>query len=95
MNQAFLDTLAHDTEALHEAGLFKAERVITTPQDAAIRVADGDDAGREVINLCANNYLGLANHPALIEAADALATVGEMMQTLKGVYGEYDGGPEL
>ncbi len=69
MNQAFLDNLAQDTDALHGAGLFKAERVITTPQEASIRVATDGEAGREVINLCANNYLGLANHPALIEAA--------------------------
>lgn len=88
MNQAFLDTLAHDTEALHEAGLFKAERVITTPQDAAIRVADGGDAGREVINLCANNYLGLANHPALIEAAHgALDRYGFGMASVRFICG--------
>ncbi|MGB5620995.1 MAG: glycine C-acetyltransferase [Gammaproteobacteria bacterium] len=71
MHQAFLDTLAEDTEALHGAGLFKAERVITTPQEASIRVATDGQPGREVINLCANNYLGLANHPALIKAAHA------------------------
>jgi len=88
MNQAFLDTLAHDTEALREAGLFKTERVITTPQDAAIRVADGGDAGREVINLCANNYLGLANHPALIEAAhDALDRFGFGMASVRFICG--------
>jgi glycine C-acetyltransferase len=48
-------------------GLFKAERVITTPQNAHIRVGDGDS----VLNMCANNYLGLAQHPAVIEAARA------------------------
>ncbi|MGD8978259.1 MAG: glycine C-acetyltransferase [Gammaproteobacteria bacterium] len=88
MNQAFLDTLAHDTAALREAGLFKTERVITTPQDAAIRVADGGDAGREVINLCANNYLGLANHPALIEAAhEALDRYGFGMASVRFICG--------
>jgi glycine C-acetyltransferase len=46
-------------------GLFKAERVITTPQDAHIRVGDG----QSVLNMCANNYLGLADHPAVIQAA--------------------------
>jgi glycine C-acetyltransferase len=46
-------------------GLFKAERVITTPQDAHIRVGDG----HSVLNMCANNYLGLADHPAVIQAA--------------------------
>ena len=88
MNRAFLDTLAHDTAALREAGLFKTERVITTPQDAAIRVADGGDAGREVINLCANNYLGLANHPALIGAAhEALDRYGFGMASVRFICG--------
>ncbi|HEU4531728.1 MAG TPA: glycine C-acetyltransferase, partial [Steroidobacteraceae bacterium] len=63
--RAFLDRLAADTEKLREQGLYKVERVLTTPQQANVRVADG----AEVINLCANNYLGLANHPAVREAA--------------------------
>ena len=67
MDQAFLSRLSKDTEELKEAGLFKAERVIRSQQQADIRIADG----REVINFCANNYLGLANHPALIESAHA------------------------
>ena len=50
---------------LRSAGTFKAERVLDSPQGAVIRVA----GGREVINLCANNYLGLANHPAVLAAA--------------------------
>ena len=58
--QAFLNHLGRETEALRTSGLYKDERVITSPQDAVIRVA----GGREVINFCANNYLGLANHPA-------------------------------
>jgi glycine C-acetyltransferase len=49
---------------LKQQGLYKRERLIQTPQDAVIRVN-----GREVINFCANNYLGLANHPAIVEAA--------------------------
>ena len=65
MKRAFLDRLAADTEKLREQGLYKVERVLTTPQQANVRVADG----AEVINLCANNYLGLANHPAVREAA--------------------------
>ena len=52
---------------IRAAGLYKSERIITTPQDAHIRIADG----REVLNLCANNYLGLAEHPAVIAAAHA------------------------
>ena len=46
-------------------GLYKTERVISTPQDARVRVADGP----AVLNMCANNYLGLAEHPAIIQAA--------------------------
>ncbi|MBT8201118.1 MAG: glycine C-acetyltransferase [Acidimicrobiia bacterium] len=59
--------LAAETSQLRETGLFKAERPIASPQDAVIELEDG----REVINLCANNYLGLANHPELVEAARA------------------------
>ncbi len=65
MSSPFLAHLAKETEALKEQGLYKAERVITSQQSARIRVA----GGKEVLNFCANNYLGLANHPALIEAA--------------------------
>ncbi len=67
MDQAFLNRLRTDTEELKTAGLFKAERVIRSQQQAEIQIADGS----EVLNFCANNYLGLANHPALIEAAHA------------------------
>jgi glycine C-acetyltransferase len=70
MKRDFLDHLRRQTEALREAGLYKSERVITSPQQAAITVA-GDGAEREVLNFCANNYLGLANHPALVAAAKA------------------------
>ncbi len=88
MNQGFLDALASDTEALHEAGLFKAERVISTPQEAAIRVTGGADGERDVINLCANNYLGLANHPSLIEAAHgALDKYGYGMASVRFICG--------
>ncbi|MFZ5469918.1 MAG: glycine C-acetyltransferase [Myxococcota bacterium] len=70
MNPSFLAHLKAETEALRQSGLFKEERVITSPQQAVIRV----QGGGEVINLCANNYLGLANHPALVEAARASLT---------------------
>jgi glycine C-acetyltransferase len=60
-----LNRLAEQTAQLQVQGLFKPERVLASPQQAVIRVSDG----REVINLCANNYLGLANHPAVREAA--------------------------
>ncbi|MDH5493076.1 MAG: glycine C-acetyltransferase, partial [Myxococcales bacterium] len=69
----FLSHLQEETRALHESGLYKAERILASPQAASIRV----EGGPEVINFCANNYLGLSNHPALIEAArDALPRLG-------------------
>ena len=67
MDQSLLAHLAAETEDLHTSGLFKDERTIASPQDAVITLEDG----RDVINLCANNYLGLANHPALVDAAAA------------------------
>jgi glycine C-acetyltransferase len=60
-----LGRLAADTEKLREQGLYKVERVLASPQQARVRVSEGP----EVLNLCANNYLGLANHPAVREAA--------------------------
>ena len=59
--------LANQLVEVREKGLFKPERVITTPQDARIRVGDG----QPVLNLCANNYLGLAHHPEVVAAARA------------------------
>ena len=70
MNSQFLESIRRETEDLHAAGLYKSERVITTPQQASVGVRENGGAV-EVLNLCANNYLGLANHPALIEAAHA------------------------
>jgi glycine C-acetyltransferase len=67
MTTTLRSDLAARTESLRGEGLFKSERVIASSQDAHIRLEDGT----EVMNLCANNYLGLANHPALVEAAHA------------------------
>lgn len=67
MDPAFLQRLTQQLDQVRNEGLFKSERVITSPQQANISVA----GGIEVINFCANNYLGLANHPALISAAHA------------------------
>ena len=67
MDQALLDRLESQTAELASAGLFKRERVIASPQDPVIRLEDG----REVLNFCANNYLGLAHHPAIVAAAHA------------------------
>lgn len=67
MNTAFLQHLTAQLAAVRAAGTYKNERVITTPQGTMIRVADG----QPVLNLCANNYLGLAQHPAVATAAKA------------------------
>ena len=64
MNPGYLDHLNRELELLKEAGLYKTERVITTPQQPRLTAN-----GRQVVCLCANNYLGLANHPAVIAAA--------------------------
>ena len=60
-----LEDLRQQTDRLREQGLYKDERILHGPQQAAVAVAEG----REVVNFCANNYLGLANHPRLLEAA--------------------------
>ena len=79
----FLAKLASDTEDLKAQGLFKAERVITSPQQAVVRVGDHD-----VLNLCANNYLGLADHPELISAAkEALDRWGFGMASVRFICG--------
>jgi glycine C-acetyltransferase len=67
MDAVFLDELRAQTDELHRNGLFKQERTIASPQQAVLTLDDGT----EVLNFCANNYLGLANHPALVEAAAA------------------------
>lgn len=86
MDQAFLDHLHTETEALREAGLYKAERIITSPQKADIAVGDGD-----VLNFCANNYLGLANHPALTEAAkEGIDRYGFGMASVRFICGTQD-----
>src|SRR6185436_20262627 len=64
---AFLQHLASQLEEIRRAGLEKRERVISTAQGARVRVAQGPD----VLNMCANNYLGLAQHPAIAQAARA------------------------
>ncbi|MFQ6018345.1 MAG: aminotransferase class I/II-fold pyridoxal phosphate-dependent enzyme, partial [Kiloniellaceae bacterium] len=84
MDARFLEHLTRETEALREAGLYKQERVIASPQEAAIRLDDG----REVLNFCANNYLGLSNHPALVEAARAaLERYGFGMSSVRFICG--------
>jgi glycine C-acetyltransferase len=67
MHAAFAQYLESQVSAIRAAGTYKRERVIVTPQGTAIRVADG----KPVLNLCANNYLGLAQHPEVVAAAKA------------------------
>ncbi len=81
--QRFRDELA----AIESQGLFKRERVITSPQSAEITLADG----RSVLNFCANNYLGLADHPDIIAAAkEALDTHGFGMASVRFICGTQD-----
>ena len=71
LTSRYSDTL----DEIREAGLFKSERIITSPQSAEITLADG----RTVLNFCANNYLGLADHPDIIAVAkDALDSHGNV-----------------
>ncbi len=87
MSSAFLAHLQSELDTLRASGLFKAERIITTPQGATVRTGDG----REVINLCANNYLGLSSHPSVVAAAhEALRTHGYGMSSVRFICGTQD-----
>jgi glycine C-acetyltransferase len=81
------DRYAQALDEIRDAGLFKAERIITSPQAAEIELADG----RRVLNFCANNYLGLADHPDIIAAAkEALDTHGFGMASVRFICGTQD-----
>jgi glycine C-acetyltransferase len=83
VNNSILERLRGDLEGLRDQGLYKEERVLTTPQSGVVRTGE-----REVINLCANNYLGLANHPAIREAAHrALDRFGYGMASVRFICG--------
>ena len=83
----FQKFLTDELNAIKEAGLYKEERIITTPQKAAIKVA----SGQEVINFCANNYLGLSDNKELIKAAkEALDTHGYGMSSVRFICGTQD-----
>ena len=79
--------LSHELDSIREDDLFKTERVIVTAQSTAIRTSDG----REVLNFCANNYLGLADNAEVIEAAkSALDTHGFGMASVRFICGTQD-----
>jgi len=84
--------LQDELQAIEEAGLFKKERIIVNPQGADIKVSSGDD----VLNFCANNYLGLSSHPKVIEASkNALDTHGFGMSSVRFICGTQDIHKEL
>jgi glycine C-acetyltransferase len=84
MNAQFLDFLANANESMRQAGTFKHERVIDSAQGTLVTLADG----KEYLNLCANNYLGLAQHPSVVQAADeALARWGYGMASVRFICG--------
>lgn len=81
------DFLANELNAIREAGIFKRERVITTPQGANVTVQSGD----EVVIMCANNYLGLSSHPDVVQAAkDTLDSHGFGMSSVRFICGTQD-----
>ena len=83
--------LQQELEAIKEAGLYKSERLIEGPQQAAINVS-----GKEVLNFCANNYLGLSNHPRLVQAAkDMMDRRGYGMSSVRFICGTQDAHKEL
>jgi glycine C-acetyltransferase len=92
MIPAYLDHLKQEIENLKKLGLFKGERIITSQQQADITVSEGS----HVLNFCANNYLGLANHPDLIKAAqEALSHYGFGMSSVRFICGTQDIHKEL
>jgi glycine C-acetyltransferase len=81
------DTLKREIQEIKDAGLYKSERIITSSQDAVIKISTGE----EVINFCGNNYLGLSNHPEVIKAAkDTLDTHGFGMSSVRFICGTQD-----
>src|ERR1051325_1869496 len=87
MLEQFDQQLANTLAEIRSQGLYKTERIITSPQEAHIGIA----GGRQVLNMCANNYLGLADHPALIAAAkEALDSHGFGMASVRFICGTQD-----
>jgi glycine C-acetyltransferase len=89
---ATLQSIAAELHDLKDAGLFKTERIITTPQSALIKTT----SGKEVLNFCANNYLGLSSHPAVIHAGkESIDTHGFGMSSVRFICGTQDIHKEL
>ena len=85
--QAFYNNLQTELQSIKDQGLFKSERIITSPQDARITLDDGS----EVLNFCANNYLGLSSHPKVLKAArEALDSHGYGMSSVRFICGTQD-----
>ena len=81
------EQLEQELQDIKDAGLYKSERIITSSQDAVIKISTGE----EVINFCANNYLGLSNHPEVIQAAkDTMDTHGFGMSSVRFICGTQD-----
>ncbi|QUJ67280.1 glycine C-acetyltransferase [Photobacterium sp. GJ3] len=92
MSAAFYQQIADQIQEVKAEGLYKSERVITSAQKADIQITSGD----QVLNFCANNYLGLANHPALIEAAkQGMDEHGFGMASVRFICGTQDAHKEL
>ncbi|MUP45043.1 glycine C-acetyltransferase [Gramella sp. BOM4] len=92
MYGAIKQHLEKELEEIKEAGLYKKERIITGPQDAVIKISSGE----EVINFCANNYLGLSSHPEVIQAAkDSMDSHGFGMSSVRFICGTQDIHKEL
>ncbi len=84
MRRNFIEHLTSELDVLKDTGLYKTERVVTSPQGGSVTL----EAGRQVINLCANNYLGLSNHPELVTAAHAaLDRYGYGMSSVRFICG--------
>src|SRR5208337_2087346 len=87
MSDSFLRHIRATLDQIETAGLFKRERLLTGPQGGRIRVAS-NHGPREALNLCANNYLGLANHPDVVAAAkSAMDAFGFGMASVRFICG--------
>ncbi len=87
MDYAFLQRIQHELNEIQRAGLFKSERIITSEQGAEISISSGE----QVLNFCANNYLGLSSHPSVVSAAkSAIDTHGFGMSSVRFICGTQD-----